>query len=718
MSERNKGFFPELRRRRVLPVAGAYIAIAWLVIEVADFLLEQGGAPGWALRLLAIVFIVGFPVAVALAWIIQVQPDGKRTVDSSRGQHRIVGGAVALGLLATAGLAWLILPRIEDAPGLADYDPLPNSIAILPFYTLDATPQERTIGETLFHALREGLNQSHELTQVRLKLDTVPDDPLTLGRRFRVAALLTGRVDRFSGGARMTLELLDVAANAVRWSHSFDWNPTRIIETGTEAANGVLESMAMPMLSVDRFAGTGDPDAYDALLLGFLHQKDFNVEELRTAMEHFQRAIDLDPGYVRAYLGLAQTINVYVQMKGPPEEERQALTERQREVVDAAYQLDENNADTLSLMGLLETDNEELRILMYERALELDPDNAQTYFRLAWARMGEGSPEEAERLFRRALEFHPQSANYRSDLASALFNLGRVDEAIVEVEQSIELAPNFTSNYRMLGAWNFFHFGRIDEAIYYMRKAYALNPEVGRYASFVANGYHTLGMNQEALAWIDRALELSPTAPWVWVLAGFLHKNSGDMARSQADFVRLLELDPGNRFALRELGYFDIENDRWEDALERWANTYPGLVLPEDPVIDRSNFVVAEFFASNLVKAGFEERGLSLKRACLEVATDLELETEAAAWRFWIESSLEPEEHRDELIDRLWEQIVELNQRAEIPDFSDTSFDFIRDDPKFQEMMHILNEDLARQRERIRAMERNGEMPPAPGVEI
>ena len=92
-------FFSELRRRRVLPVAGAYIAIAWLVTEIAGYFLEQAGAPAWSLRLLAIVFLVGFPVAVVLAWIIQVGANGKRALDPSTGQHKTVFGAVLLGVM-------------------------------------------------------------------------------------------------------------------------------------------------------------------------------------------------------------------------------------------------------------------------------------------------------------------------------------------------------------------------------------------------------------------------------------------------------------------------------------------------------------------------------------------------------------------------------------------------------------------------------------------
>jgi tetratricopeptide (TPR) repeat protein len=710
----SRTFISELRRRRALPIAGAYIAIAWLITEIASFLLEQASAPGWSQPLLAIVFVVGFPVTVVLAWVIQVQPGGKWAIDSSKGQHRTVIGAIALGIVATVGLSWLILPRIEDVPQLPDYRPLPNSVAIVPFAGAGATPNERTVGETLYHALLQGLNRSRELTQVQLKTDTAPADLLNFGRRVRVAALLTGSIRSIPGGSRVEMELLDVARNAVRWSHSFEWDPTRIMENGTDIANDVLASMDLPVLNVDRFAGTDSREAYDALLLGFRYQRSFNVEELRIAMDEFQRAIDLDPGYVRAYLGLAQTIFVYLNMKGPPEEERQALTERQRELVDAAYRFDESNAQTHSLMGML-TDNHELKVQMYERALELDPDDGHTYFRLGWARVGEGNLEEAERLFRRALDFRPQSANYRSDLAMVLWQQARHDEAMAELEYSIELDPAMTQNYQKLAAWNMFHYGRIDEAIINFRKAYALDPQAGYLASGVATNYRHLAMKDEAYAWIDHALELSPTASWVWVLAAYVHKSFGDEETAMDDYRRSLELEPSLGIPLRELATMDIRQGRWEDARKRWLKAYPELVSLDDLAIDRGNFQVVSWYAMNLREAGQEEEARQLLDRCLEVISNLPLKSDADAYRAAISDLIDPDPKK--ILEDLRKQIIDHRQRAEL-DFYDRQFDLVRDESQFQELVRIVEEDLAMQRERVREMERNGEMPAAPGVDM
>ena len=207
-TSKQTGFLAELRRRRVLPFAGAYIAIAWLATEIAGYFLEQAGAPPWSFRLLAIIFMVGFPVTVVLAWMIQVGPDGKRTLDSSRGQHKTVIGAISLGIIATAGLAWLILPRIDEAPVTPGYEPIPNSIAVLPLFDADATPNVRTMSSRVYEALRSGLDQHRELQQVLLPVDDRPADLAAFGRQYRVKALLSGNIVPGPDGYQVQMELL------------------------------------------------------------------------------------------------------------------------------------------------------------------------------------------------------------------------------------------------------------------------------------------------------------------------------------------------------------------------------------------------------------------------------------------------------------------------------------------------------------------------------
>ena len=288
-------FLAELRRRRVLPVAGAYVAIAWLATEIASFLLTQADAPAWTLRLLAIVFIVGFPLAVTLAWIVQVAPDGKRHLDRSTGQGRNVAVAIALGVVATAGLSWLLLPRIDDTSITPGYEPLPNSLAVLPLTTTGGTPNEQTVAETLYNVLLDGLGQSRELTQVQLKTKARPDDLAAFGREFKVSALLAGHVARTAGRTLIELRLLDVGRAQVRWSETIEWDPTQIMHIGTSIADAVLQALDLPAIQRSQFVGTDNREAYEAYLLGQEHFDVMNAKNMAKAIEFFEKAVAVYP---------------------------------------------------------------------------------------------------------------------------------------------------------------------------------------------------------------------------------------------------------------------------------------------------------------------------------------------------------------------------------------------------------------------------------------
>jgi adenylate cyclase len=432
------GFFAELMRRRVLHIGGAYIAGAWLGAEILNFLFEQFQAPGWTYRLLAIVFVVGFPVAMALAWIIQVQEDGSWAVDPSRGDHKTVAIAIVLGLLITAGLSWLIIPQREPEPV---YEPLPNSLAVLPFADSGATPNERTVADTLYRSLMEGLEQSVELTLVRLSPGEQPGDLQVFGQSLGVGGLAVGQFTQSPDGARIEMQLLDVLLEEVIWSQAFDWDPTQIIEISNAIANGMLEAMALPALSQKKFTGTDSSEAYEALLTGEEHAAAWNAEMLTLALEDYQHAIDLDPAYVQAYIGLAQTIYDLVDLSDLPEVEQQALVERARVAVDIAQKLDRESADAISLLGL-GTENRQLRIQAFERALELDPDHYMSYYRYAMQMKEDGKLEEAERLIRRAIRLRPMSARFRIELARILQLQGREEEAQAEMEKSQAFQPD------------------------------------------------------------------------------------------------------------------------------------------------------------------------------------------------------------------------------------------------------------------------------------
>ena len=718
--------FRELRRRRIFPIAGAYIAIAWLITEITGFLLGQVSAPGWSLRLLAIVFMVGFPVAMVLAWVIQVQPGGKWSVDSSSRQRRTVFSAIALGILATAGLSWLILPRVGDMAAVPAYQPIPNSVAILPLTAAVGTPNERSIAETLFVSLGRGLDQSADLILMDLrKLDEQPVNLAEFGRSIKAAALMTGKFLQVPGATRIQMDLLDVIQNEVIWSQTVDWDPTRIADTGSAIANGVLEAMTLPALPQDVFTGTDNPDAYHAFLMGGQHAASLNISKLAIAMDDYQRAIDLDPDYVLAYVALAETIRWYRRLKQPEEAEQQALKNRARQALETALELDSESAAAISHLGAL-SDDRELAIQAYQYALELDPNHAKSYQRLGWAVQKQnisgvrsGDLEETERLFRKALDLDPFNADWRSDLGTLLYHLGRDEEAFAELNRSIELEPLYLHNHLMLASWEYYDNGRLDEAMIHAREAYALDPEFGSAAWWVASAYAEFGAREEALAWMERSLELSPGSALTWFVAYQVYYLLGFEDEAMEYAVRSLELY-STEYALQAVGTWDIREGRAEKALERWRLAYPLLATSDLPVVESTDIRPVLYYARNLMEAGETGQAEHLLNLCLDALDKwqneafvrngyvLEFETEIyAALRL-----------KEETLAAMRRAIIDQQNYSGTWMYAFPPFDFIRDEPEFQELMEIFYANLARHLERIREMERNGEMPPAPGVEL
>jgi tetratricopeptide (TPR) repeat protein/TolB-like protein len=718
-------FLTELRRRRVLTVAGAYIAIAWLATEIAGFLLNQAGAPGWLLRVMAIALVVGFPVAVIIAWVLQRQPDGRVVLDSSRGQRKLVVGAVIAGIVLTAGLSWLIVPRIEDPPKYPDYDPLPNSVAILPFLDPGLTPNEITIGETLYIALTEGLNASRELTQVKLKLNEPPDEAAALGRRVRVMALLAGRILSSAGKTQVEMRLLEIPSGKLGWTRTFDWDATQIMEMGTNIANGVLQSVNLPPMTTSRFAGTDNREAYDALLLG--RQLAWNPDhwDPEKAIPQIQKAIDIDPGYVQAHLALANVIETYLRFEKPGEQERQAYEKRMEIALATAEQLAPNSADVISMLGRLEVYrlNTDAANRAFERALELDPDHLPSLMRYAYNLSIFGSTqadsEKGVRLYRKVAEREPLDANIGSDFALALYGAGYTEEAQAQMQKALELRPGFGQAYAYLAYWERFD-GKFDQALYYNGK-WRMNKDAdGGAYSQAALFYADLGARQEALAFMEKGLERSPKWSFCWSVVPTVLGMVGEEELAQQYAARDPEMKaqtPPYPWLQLELLMLLNAGDA-EQALQLYEEQNPQFSGPDVPVIGEGNYFGTLRYAWLLKLAGHDDRARPLLENGLKFldqwcdGSKLEGFWDCDS-RYIVHGLLQ---QKEQTLAELRRVIVDKpSWITPLKMFEDHgALDFLQEDPEFQHLMQIRQDRYAAQMANVREMERNGAIPPPP----
>jgi tetratricopeptide (TPR) repeat protein len=430
-------FFAELSNRRVFQVAGTYIAGAWAMTEILSFLFEQFPVPGWAYKLLAIILVVGFPISMVLAWVIQVSEEGHWEMDPSHGDSRTLAAAIATGVLLTAGLSWLILPQSKPPPV---FEPMPGSLAVWHLADPELSLDDQASANRIYQALMIGLQRSPELTLVRLEPGKRPDNPQAIGKTIGVESLVYGLL---TGDGSAEFNMVDVLTGEIAWSTAYSWGALQDQAGILTVANEILQSKSQPTLNAREFMGTGDAEAYDAFLDGNIQANMLKPGQFSEALESFQAAINIDPAYVSAYTGLAQAAYDLIGENSLSNGERQVLEQRAHRAVDMARKLDRNSADAMSLYAL-ELDSSQLRIQAWERALELDSDHFKTYYRYAMQSKEVGKLNVAERLLKHAIKLCPMNTGFRRELASILKMQGRDLEAqnVLDKLAALQLPEN------------------------------------------------------------------------------------------------------------------------------------------------------------------------------------------------------------------------------------------------------------------------------------
>jgi len=218
-SNLTRNLISELGRRRVLQVAVLYAAIAWSITEAASFLLDAlPFFPAWSNTLVAILFVVGFPVAMFLAWQFDIGPDGVQRTQSKTARGRlIVVGALVLLVGTTAGLFYLIYPTLEtelmEVDSVSAYLPEPNTVVLLPFVNTSQDPDDLYLSEGLWSELFDQLGYVKGLKPAprssSFAFRNLPMDARAIARQLGVKWLIEATVKRQGDRLRVSVQIVD-----------------------------------------------------------------------------------------------------------------------------------------------------------------------------------------------------------------------------------------------------------------------------------------------------------------------------------------------------------------------------------------------------------------------------------------------------------------------------------------------------------------------------
>jgi TolB-like protein/Tfp pilus assembly protein PilF len=415
-------FLAEIKRRRVGKVAIAYGAVAWGVTESASVVLPALGVPEWAMTFLVIFLLVGFPIAMVLAWVFDVSPTGiQRTeplpdeVAAPQMQFRMRAAFGIAVILAMAGLGYLLYER---GLGRAEAAGKHNSIAVLPFTNLsgDASKDYFSDGmsEELLNLLARvpGLQVAARTSAFAFKGRNV--DIREVGKELGVETVLEGSVRQSGDQVRITAQLIDTETGFHLWSETYDRKLQDIFAVQDEIAQAIVDKLKIELAPKEQALAQRDQvptqnvEAYELYLQGRSIWKRRGEDNLKRAIDMYQAAIARDPAFARAHAALA---SAYVVLPGYTEEDD----------------------DEQKFMEMAEQSA--------RQALALDPKIGEAHAVLAQINSEKGNLLDAESGFFFAISLEPNEPTPHHWYSILLGKVGRLDAALEQARRAYELDP-------------------------------------------------------------------------------------------------------------------------------------------------------------------------------------------------------------------------------------------------------------------------------------
>jgi TolB-like protein/tetratricopeptide (TPR) repeat protein len=462
MSDRN--FFSELKRRNVYKVAVAYAVVGWLLVQIATQVFPFFDIPNWAVRLIVLLIVIGFPISLVIAWAFELTPQGiKRTEDvdpvaQARTKSRAWIYVAIVGAVLSIGLFLLGRYGFRTIDSSASELPV-KSIAILPFDNLSRDPENAFFAEGVQDEILTRLAKVADLKVISRtstqKYKSAPDNLRAIAKQLGVMHVVEGSVQKSADQVRVNVQLINAMTDAHLWADTYDRKLTDIFTVETEIAKTIADMLQAKLSGSEQMMmakrPTENTEAYQFYLKGRFFWNKRTGDDLKTAADLFQRAIDADPSYAGAYAALAASdLLIPVFGAGTTKEFLPKATAAARRAIE----LDETSAEAHSVLAMVllfdlkfvESEAE------FKRAIQLNPNYAtahQWYGNSFLTSLGRF--DEAIREGERSVQLDPLSLVINTDLGSTLVLARRYDEAIAQLRRTLALDPNFAYAHWNLG---------------------------------------------------------------------------------------------------------------------------------------------------------------------------------------------------------------------------------------------------------------------------
>jgi TolB-like protein/Flp pilus assembly protein TadD len=442
------GFFEEVQRRKVYRVAAAYIVAAGFIIQIGSAVFPAWELPNWTFRLVVVLLLVGFPIALILAWAYDVTPQGIRVTptSSSPGSHRRrnVIMLIAIGVAISAGAGFFLLPRLSAHR-------IDKSIAVLPFQNLSDEKENAYFADGIQDDILTNLSKIGDLkvisrTSVMSYRGDGARNAREIGKTLGVGALLEGSVRKIGNRVRVSVQLINANDDEHIWAEDYDRDLTDVFAIQTDLAQKIASSLQAKLSPnekerLDR-QPTQNPDAYLLFIQAhdYANRPDYFRDELLKAEELFEKAIKLDPKFAAAFAGLSRVQNSMYHESDPTPDRR----EKARRNADEALRLQPNLPEGHLALGFsyYYGDRDYARSLAeFEIAKRDLPNQSEAYFAIGAIQRRQGKWPESNATFEKAAALDPRNASILINLAYSYMALRNFEAADKTLDRAIAIAP-------------------------------------------------------------------------------------------------------------------------------------------------------------------------------------------------------------------------------------------------------------------------------------
>ncbi|MCD6596331.1 MAG: hypothetical protein J7L04_01510 [Bacteroidales bacterium] len=509
-------FWQELKRRKVFRVMAMYAATAFIIMEAGDIMLPRLGLPDWTVTFIIVLLIIGFPISVILAWIFDITPEGVKKTESIElareleepsvtVKRRLKVSDVIIGMLVVV-VGILAYPKVFRNDKATEQV---KSLAVLPFKNLSGNAEQVYFVEGMHDELISDLSGIQNLkvisrTSVMRYQDTKKSIP-EIARELNVDVLIEGSVLRMGDKVRINAQLINGSTDVHLWAEHYDYQIQDAMSLISKVTRDIAAEINIVLTPKEKERLTNlqavNPEAQEYYLMGRYYYYKLSLEGALKGREYFQKAIDADTNFAKAYVDLSNCYSMFTWYGEIPRNEASVIIYR---LLNKAFQLDDQLAEAHQALATWKFYHEwdfPGAKTEFNKAIKLNPNlagNSEYPLYLASMRRFEEAIPEAKRVLR----LDPFS--YLSNLVMALvYSLAdRNNEAMEQYQKMLELGLVDSSNFYYNMEIHNVRMGMYDKAVKATKKYMALK-----------------GDSPDLIESLQQAWEKSgPEGYWLWKL--------------------------------------------------------------------------------------------------------------------------------------------------------------------------------------------------------